>query len=100
MTNAQAEIHGQQLVVRLPLWQILVLVGGAATVIFSVWLTTRDTNRNVAGLTNSVTNLSASVDSFADTADQLKERVIRLETKVETLTDVINNVVIRKKGDE
>lgn len=78
-----AAISGNRLIVRLPLWQIGTLIAAGATVMFSVWLTTRDLGKQVNDLSASVDGLRISVATHRESTDALKERVIKLETRLD-----------------
>src|SRR3990172_5781729 len=79
-SEASAEIRGPSLIVRLPLWQMLLFIGGGATVVLSVWVTNRDLGIQVAALHPAVAQLSASIDELSGATQTLRERMLRIET--------------------
>lgn len=77
----EAEIRGRRLVVSLPIWQIVILLGAGVSVIGSVWLTTHDLAREVNVLSTTTTNLSTNVGTLGNSIDTLNVRVLRLEIR-------------------
>lgn len=71
-SGPRAAITGERLDVSLPLWQILLLIGAGVSVIFSVWLTTRDLGIEVG-------KLSRSVERWGRIGRALDKRMLRIE---------------------
>lgn len=70
---------GKRVTITLPLWQILTVVLGGASIVGSVWLTTRDLGRDVARLSGSVDTLVVQLAEQGRRYDGLDRRVWKLE---------------------
>lgn len=85
--STDASVDGETLTIRFPLWQIVsisaVVTAAAGSVLFGVWLTTRD-------LGAVVERLNGSVQANTDTIERLHDGVDRLrisQAKVEEFVD-------------
>lgn len=81
--NVRAEVRGETLLVKLQVWHLGIIIGIGASVIFSVWLTTRDLGKTVDGLSTNVNELRLSISDHSHATRSLETRVMKLETRLD-----------------